>query len=76
MIADFRWQPSRYEFETRLIPDPKTRCGVLFLHKFAEVNKFGETRQEVEGEDEQEYREAIPRTFACHMCRQNAQRAI
>jgi hypothetical protein len=47
MICDFTWQPNRREFETRLVEDSKTRCGCLVLHKFAEVNIYGETKEEV-----------------------------
>lgn len=51
MIADFRWEPLRYSYQWKYVPDEKTRCGCLVLYKTVEVNCFGETREEIENEN-------------------------
>lgn len=51
MICDFRWEPNRYEFKFKIVPDELTRCGCLVLFKTVETNCYGETRNEVFSEE-------------------------
>ena len=54
MIADFTWEPNRYEFEDVLVEDETTKChynktNYLCLHKFEKRNRYGETEEDVYG---------------------------
>lgn len=61
MIGDMRWHPQRYQFSSKLVKDERTRCGCLVLHKRVDVNPLGETREDVEADDREDFEDECGR---------------